>query len=122
MPHERGDVEAEATRSQPQYLRRMLRARSEVSLLAHRSGPAAADAERAVRMELDALDPGAVSSSVGLAYLSLGEALRAQGKREEALGALLSAARHLRPTVGERHRSARRAAGLVASLTSSPSR
>jgi tetratricopeptide (TPR) repeat protein len=108
---------AEASRTQPQYLRRTLRTRSEVNLMAHRPDQAAADAERAVHMELEAAEPGGLSSYVGLAYLALGRAQLAQGKREEALGALLNAARHLKPTLGEQHPATRAAVSLVASLT-----
>jgi eukaryotic-like serine/threonine-protein kinase len=102
---------------QPQYLRRLLRGRSEVNLMAGHIEQAAADARRAVHLELEAAEPGGRSSTMGLAYLALGRALHARGSREEALGAFLSAARHLRPTLGERHAATRAAAEGVASLT-----
>ena len=113
---------AEASRQQPQYLRRVLRNRSEVNLLAARADRAAADAERAVQLELQAAEPGSLSSTVGLAYLALGRALQAQGRTQDAQGALLSAARHLRPTLGERHRATRDAGHRVSALTPPPLR
>ena len=113
---------AEASRQQPQYLRRVLRNRSEVNLLARRADRAAADAEKAVQLELQAAEPGGLSSNVGLAYLALGRALQAQGRTQDAQGALLSAARHLRPTLGERHRASRDAGHRVSALTRPPGR
>jgi serine/threonine-protein kinase len=113
---------AEASRQQPQYLRRVLRNRAEVNLMARRADRAAADAERAVQLELQAAEPGSLSSTVGLAYLALGRALQAQGRTQDAQGALLSAARHLRPTLGERHRATRDAGHTVSVLTSPPAR
>jgi tetratricopeptide (TPR) repeat protein len=110
------------TAGAPQYARRMLRARSEVNLLARRAGPAAEDAERAVRLELAATGTGGVSSSLGLAYLALGRARQAQGRREEALSALATAMRQLGPTLGEQHPATRSAVALVASLTTRPIR
>jgi len=106
---------AEANSNQPQYLRRMLRSRSEINLLAHRVDRAEADAAKAVGLELEAADPGTFSSYVGLAYLALVRALQAKGQRDEARSAFTSAVRHLGPTMGEQHPATQAAQRLAAS-------
>jgi hypothetical protein len=47
--------------------------------------------------------PGAFSSDLGRAYLALGRAIQAQGKRNEARTALRSAAEHLDSALGSKH-------------------
>jgi serine/threonine-protein kinase len=90
--------------------------------LVHRSGialdsrtnQAEADAARAVTLlQADTL-PGTFSSYLGKAYLTLGRALQARGKSNEAHIAFRSAREHLENSLGSDHpdtRAARRLAG-----------
>ena len=55
------------------------------------------------------MPPGVFSSTLGRAYLTLGLALRAQGKRDEALTAFRSAAEYLEKALGPDHPDARSA-------------
>jgi len=87
--------------------------RSAISLAAHRSYQAEADAVRAVAMVQADAQPGAFSSSMGSAYLTLGRALQAQDKREEARTAFRSAAEHLQNTLGPDHPDTRAARQLA---------
>jgi hypothetical protein len=60
-------------------------------------------------------DPGQYSSNLGYAYLNVGMALQAQGKRDEARAAFRSAATHLENALGPDHpdtRNAIQSAGL----------
>ncbi len=89
--------------------------RSTVELEARHPGEAAADAARAVSLLQEAAQPGTFSSTLGRAYLALGLALQAQGKRDEAHTAFRSAAEHLQSALGPDHpdtRSARQLGGL----------
>jgi serine/threonine-protein kinase len=96
----------------------LLGRRSDVELRLSRPDEAAADASRALSLLQATAQPGTFSSNLGHAYLSLGRALQALGKREEARAAFRSAAEHLQNTVGPDHpdtRSARQLAGLDSS-------
>ena len=95
------------------YLAGMRRRRSEVALLAGRADEAAADANTALRLDTAAVPPGTFSSNVGYGYLALGNALRAQGRVEEARAAFTSAATNLEPTLGAGHPAARTARQLA---------
>lgn len=89
--------------------------RSTVELEARRPDDAAADGDRALSLLQAAAQPGTLSSNLGRAYLTLGRALQAQGKREEARVAFQSAAEHLQNALGPDHpdaRTARQLAGL----------
>jgi serine/threonine-protein kinase len=88
---------------QPQYLRRLLLRRSEIRWRLGRLAEAAADAERCLRLELEANEPGVPSSHVGAAYLALGRALESQQKSGEAGAAFAAAAAQLEPTLGAEH-------------------
>ncbi len=77
--------------------------RSDVEILLHNFEAAAADAQRALALLQKDAQPGAFSSSFGQAYLSLGRALHARDKSEEARAAFRSAAQHLANAVGPDH-------------------
>jgi hypothetical protein len=69
----------------------------------HHPEAAAAGAQRALALLQKDAQPGAFSSSFGQAYLSLGRALHARDKSEEARAAFRSAAQHLANAVGPDH-------------------
>ena len=100
-------------RRQPQYLRRLLPRRSEIRLRFGRLDEAAADAERALRLELAANAEGGASSYLGGTYLALGRARAAQGRAAEARSAFASASAHLEPTLGAEHPDSREAKRLA---------
>jgi tetratricopeptide (TPR) repeat protein len=87
--------------------------RSDLKLQLHRPDEAAADAARALTMLQPAAQPGTFSSVLGRAHLTLGRALQAQGKREEARAAFFSAAEHLQNALGPDHPDTRRARQLL---------
>jgi tetratricopeptide (TPR) repeat protein len=104
---------------QPTYLRRLLVRRSEIRLRLGRAAEAAADAERCLRLELDATDPRSASSYVGGAHLAVGRALSALGRGAEARSAFEAAASILEPTLGAEHPDSREARRRVAELAAS---
>jgi len=65
-----------------------------------RFAAARADAERLVAPTLEARPGDGPSSSVGLAYLALGEALNGEGRHEEARAALEQAVANLDGAAG----------------------
>ena len=75
---------------------------------------AAADAARAVELTRPQTAPGAPSATLGLAYLTLGRALRLAGQAQPARLAFDSAASHLAPSLGPQDPRAREAARLAA--------
>ena len=77
--------------------------RSDIELRLGQNSEAAADASRALNLLQSTAQPGALSSSLGRAYLSLGHALQAQGRREEARSAFRSATEHFQNTLGPQH-------------------
>jgi hypothetical protein len=79
-----------------------------------------ADATRAVDLLQQSVQPGAFSSSNGRAYLTLGNALKAQGKHDEARAAFRSAAEHLNSALGPDHPDSRTAQQLADSDTHNP--
>ncbi len=81
----------------------MLTNRSAMELEARDSDKARADAERALSLSQAENDPGTFSMHIGRAYLALGRALQAQGKKDEAREAFRSAAEHLQNTLGPDH-------------------
>jgi serine/threonine-protein kinase len=93
----------------------MLISRSEVELQLHRADEAEADAARAVGILRQTIGPGAFSGHLGRAWLALGRARLAQGKREEAHAAFHSAAEQLEHAVGTDHLDTRAARELSAS-------
>ena len=76
---------------------------------------AAADAVAELSQAQKDAEPGQYSANIGRAFLDLGMALRAQGKRHEAGAAFRSATDHLDRTLGSEHpdsRNARQLAGV----------
>jgi eukaryotic-like serine/threonine-protein kinase len=104
---------------QPQYLRRLLPRRSEIRLRLGRAAEAAADAERCLRLELEATDPRGASSYVGGAHLAVGRALSALGRTGEARSAFEAAASILESTLGADHADSREAGRRAAELAAS---
>jgi serine/threonine protein kinase len=99
------------------YLPTFLLNRSAVELEARRADQAAADASRALRLLQGGIRAGIFSSIQGSAFLALGRALQAQGKRNEARTAFRSAAENLQSTVGPDHPDTRSARQLAGSRT-----
>jgi tetratricopeptide (TPR) repeat protein len=106
---------AAAASTDPTFLPQALQRRSELLLQTGQADRAVDDAREALRLELKKVGPGAVSNNVGLVYLALGRALRAQNKTSEAREAFASAVQHLEPSVGEQHADARTARELLRS-------
>jgi non-specific serine/threonine protein kinase/serine/threonine-protein kinase len=109
------EAASKARRIGGDYLPTFLTRRSDVHLQLHRPQEAAEDATRAVSLLEAAARPRTFSSTLGRAYLALGRALLAQGKRDEAHTAFRSAVEHLQSALGSDHpdtRSARQLAGL----------
>jgi tetratricopeptide (TPR) repeat protein len=112
---ERGDVPA-ATRLADDTVRLMesdpthrpslplaLRHRAMVHLRAGRFAEALGDGERLLPIVRANVPEGARSSSLGIAYLTLGEALAGLGRNAEAKTALTEALRHLDEAAGPTH-------------------
>jgi len=91
--------------------------RSKLELQLHRLPEAVADADRALQMARSAVLPGTFSSFVGEGYLALGEALREQGKSQEARAAFASAFEQLAPTLGPDHPDTLTAKDLQAAVS-----
>jgi tetratricopeptide (TPR) repeat protein len=92
-----------------------LERRSGIELQLGLVNEAVADASEALALFQKQIEPGTYSSTVGHAYLSLGKALKAQGKSDKAGAAFRSAAEQLENTLGPDHpntRTARTLAGL----------
>ncbi len=83
--------------------------RARVRLAAARPAESAADATRAVGLLRESTPPGSQSSHLGGAYLELGRALDAQGRRDEARTAFRSALENLASTLGPDHPETRAA-------------
>jgi serine/threonine protein kinase/tetratricopeptide (TPR) repeat protein len=77
--------------------------RSMIELDAQRADQAETDAARARNLLQVSAPAGTFSSNLGHAYLTLGRALRAQGRRAEARTAFQSAAENLQNAVGPDH-------------------
>jgi eukaryotic-like serine/threonine-protein kinase len=107
------EAAGKAGRAGSDFLPIVLLRRSTVELQAGRPAQAAADAQRALTQLQAASPPGAFSSTIGRAYLSLGRALRAQDKSDEARAALRSAAENLQNTVGPDHPETRSATQMA---------
>ncbi len=84
-------------------LPKMLIRRSAIELEAGLPERAEADANHALSELQRTVPKGAFSSMVGSAYLNLGRALAAQGRRDEARPAFQSASQHLESTLGPDH-------------------
>jgi serine/threonine protein kinase len=97
------------------YLSSVLVPRSDIERQLGRPDDAVIDAARALNALQKSTEPGTFSGYLGHAYYTLGRALQAQGKSEEARAAFRSAAENLQNTLGPDHpdtRSARQLAEL----------
>ena len=100
-------------RSGSDFLPIVLVRRSTVETEAGQPSRAADDAERALTLLKSASPPAAFSSHIGRAYLNLGRALLAQGKRDEANAAFRPALENLQNTVGPDNPDTRSARRLI---------
>jgi tetratricopeptide (TPR) repeat protein len=96
------------------YLPMFLIRRSHIHLQLGQKEEAATDATRALKMSLEAIQPGTFSANIGRAYLVLGRALQAQDKGEEARAAFRSAVEQMQSTLGFDHAETREARQLAA--------
>jgi tetratricopeptide (TPR) repeat protein len=103
-----------------EWLERCLERRSALLLRIGRPEAAASDAARAVALAVERTGTGSRSSFVGLAYLTLGRALAAQRRTDEAREAIESAVQHLEATLGHDHPETRSARQLLDSVRSAP--
>jgi len=92
--------------------------RSDIHLQLGRKDEAAADAKRALTMSLEGIQRGTLSATVGRASLTLGRALQAEGKRDQAGSAFRSAVEHLQGGLGPDHEETRAARQLAESEAS----
>jgi serine/threonine-protein kinase len=104
---------AEASAQGLDALPLMLLRRSGIGLDLGELEKARSDAARALRLQEEAVGPGAASSVIGGAQLALGRALRALGQPEDARAAAASALEHLEPTLGADHPETREARSLA---------
>jgi hypothetical protein len=126
---ERGDLDAAARQAddavalmerEPRFQSSLpvaLRMRARVHLRGGKFAEARADAERLVPLVLAETPEGALSATVGVAYLTLGEALAGEGRTAEAKTVLTDAIRHLDDAAGAAHPDAKRARALLARLS-----
>ncbi len=91
----------------------LLQRRSDLELQMNQPETARIDAARALELEQKAATAGVLSAKLGTAYLTLGRALRAQGRREQAVAAFSSALEHLGATLGPEHPKTREAEQLA---------
>jgi eukaryotic-like serine/threonine-protein kinase len=91
--------------------------RSAIELASDRLDQAAADSDRALALLKKNSPPGSFSSTLGYAYLAVARVLVAQGKRDDARAAALSASENLEKCLGADHPDTRSALQLV-TLTS----
>jgi serine/threonine protein kinase len=106
------ETSIKAGRGGDDYLASALVVRSNINRQLGRADAAATDAARALDLLKKSEEPGAFSSDLGHAYYTMGRALQAQGKTEEARAAFRSATENLQGTLGPDHpdtRSARQA-------------
>lgn len=94
------------------YLPVLLTRRSAIELQAKHPDLAAADANRAIRLQSTA-QHGAFSCKLGDSYLALSRALDAQGNHPDAQAAARSAAEQLQNTLGPDHPDSRTAQQIV---------
>ena len=97
------------------YLPTFLVRRSGVALQIGHADQAEADSARALSLLHTSAQVGAFSSTRGRAYLTLGQALQAEGKGSDANAAFRSAVEQLQRTLGTDHPDAIRARQLAAS-------
>jgi len=85
------------------YLPVLLMARSDIERRLDRADAAAGDANLALSMLQKSTEPGILTTHLGRAHYAVGQALLAQGKRDEARGAFHEAAENFRDTLGPEH-------------------
>jgi len=107
------EASIKAGHSGTEYLPLLLLTRSDIERQLGRADDATADANRALNTLQKSVEPETFSSCLGHAYYTLGLALQAQGKSEEARAAFRSAAENLQNTVGSYHPDARSALHLA---------
>jgi len=83
--------------------------RSAVELEIGNSDQAVADTSRAIELLTGSMEPGALSSGIGRAYLALGRALQVKGDTENAQSAFRRAAENLQDSLGLDHPETRSA-------------
>jgi serine/threonine protein kinase/tetratricopeptide (TPR) repeat protein len=91
------------------YLPTVLRRRAEIEQALGRYTEAERDARRAIELLHSQVEPGEPNAGVGLAYLSLAQALNAEGRNDDAQRAFASASEQLEPTLGVDHPATRQA-------------
>jgi len=106
---------AEKSPQKSDYLGAILERRSDLDRQRGRLEEARRSAERALRMEQEAGESGAVSYRIGRAYLVLGLALDAQGEVDQGRSAFRAALEHLEPCLGPAHPDTRLARRLATS-------
>ena len=74
---------------------------------------AIADSSRAVKLLQEQAEPGTFSTQLARSYMALGNALKAQGRLDEARRAFKSAAEHFENTLGSDHMNSRDARRLA---------
>jgi len=77
--------------------------RAQIRMALEQFEEARADSARALTLAQKAAGPDVLTCAIGRAYLSLGRALAAQGKLEEARAAYASALKHLAASLGKEH-------------------
>jgi len=111
-----GEAASRAGRLGSDHLPHFILRRSEIELQLRHPVQAETDAARALHLVQASLEPATLSSVVGRAYLTLGRALQAQDKLEEARTAFRSAAQNLQNTAGPDHPDTRSAQQLSEAL------
>ena len=92
----------------------VLRHRADLNLKLGRLAEAQHDAEQSLELLNEQQGPGLLSANVGRAYLSLGQALEAQGRTSDAQRAFAAAVAQLEPTLGPEHPVTGQARALAA--------
>ena len=87
--------------------------RSDIERELGRIDEAAADAARALTLSRQDTQPGTFSSQLGQTYLTLGRALQAQGKQDQARAAFRTDAQSFQSTLGAGSPDAYRARQLA---------
>jgi tetratricopeptide (TPR) repeat protein len=72
------------------------------------------DARRAIELLQSQAQPGEPNAAIGLAYLSLAQALKAEGQTDDAQRAFAAASEQLEPSLGPDHAATRQARALAA--------
>ena len=113
------EAAGKAGKSGSDFLPVALLRRATVELASGRPDKASDDAHRALALLNSASSPGEFSYVIGRSYMTLGRALQAQGKQDEARAAFRSAADHFKNALGADHLETRSAL-LLAKADTSP--